>query len=469
MRNDFFVFTFLYLVFGVYSVFANVLDGVKFPDLKISQKKVEQVSVQGVPLFLSLDSEFPVVEITVYVRAGFVKNINGKYGVTDLCATLIRNGGTKNRTYEEIDRILENLSITIEAHASVECTKIYLFCLVEDLDVGLDVLFEMLKEPTFNEKRLSLYKNQMLELVRRKNDKPFSIAKRVFKQSLYPKNHILSVELDKDMLESIQRKDVEDFYNENYHLSQMMFAVSGDVNKDDIVAKLDRHFQTLDIQKKDTLKLPLIDVMPELDSKITVFNRDVEQVSILMGRLGIRRHNDDMFILKMLNEILGGNAFSSRLFKNIRDKHGLAYWVQSSFSYYFDYGTVNIAVQTGTENVNKAIRLILEEVKNIFNHLVLDEELDLAKDSISNSFVFLHESAHDVCVAQMGLYYYGYNMDYYDVFLDRIRSVSKQDILRVAKKYFDINTWKIVIVGKKDLIVHQVEEYGDVLIQEIDD
>src|SRR5205807_1835344 len=129
--------------------------------------------------------------------------------------------------------------------------------------------------------------------------------------------------------------------------------------------------------------------------------KDLNQTSVILGQLGIARHSPDRFALEVMNEILGGETFTSRLYQKIRTEEGLAYWVGSNFSEPYDLGTIAAGSQTRSKVAGRTVRLMLAEIERIAREPVTPEELKFAQDSIINSFVFRYNSAHAIVTEVM--------------------------------------------------------------------
>ena len=175
--------------------------------------------------------------------------------------------------------------------------------------------------------------------------------------------------------------------------------------------------------------------------------KKLNQSSVIIGHIGIKRHNPDRFALEVMNEILGAGSFSSRLMKEVRERQGLAYWIGSNFNELYDYGPIAAGFQTGSKTTGKAISSALKEIGRMRQEEVSEEELKLAKDSIINSFVFRYASSHSIAAQIMSLEYFGFPGDYLDTYVRNIFLVTKADVLRAAKKYIRPDKLEIMVVG----------------------
>jgi zinc protease len=174
----------------------------------------------------------------------------------------------------------------------------------------------------------------------------------------------------------------------------------------------------------------------------------------------------DYFALTVMNQILGG-GFTGRLFKNVRSRLGLAYSVFGRYSSSFDYpGMFYVGCQTKSGTTVQAIKAMQAEIEKITEAEVDDEELELAKDSYLNSFVFNFDSKGEVISRLMTYEYYGYPADFLQKTKDSVEKVTRADILRVARAHLRPETMQILVVGKSDDFDEPLSVLGDV--QEID-
>ncbi|MHC4759427.1 MAG: M16 family metallopeptidase, partial [Planctomycetota bacterium] len=174
------------------------------------------------------------------------------------------------------------------------------------------------------------------------------------------------------------------------------------------------------------------------------------QTNIYLGHIGGLRNDPDYFALILMNRILG-SGFTSRLFKNVRSRQGLAYSVFGTYSANYNFpGMFYVGCQTKSENTVKAIRSMLHEVENMTTAPVTDEELAIARESFLNSFVFNFDSKGEVVRRLMTYEYFGYPPDFLQKTKENVEKVNKDDILRVAKKHLHPDKVLILAVGRAD-------------------
>ena len=187
---------------------------------------------------------------------------------------------------------------------------------------------------------------------------------------------------------------------------------------------------------------------------------------MLIGHFGIKRTPDfpDFFPLRVMNDILGEGGFTSRLMKEVREKHGLAYMVGSLMqtSFYTNPGEWFAYSQTRSEKSAEAISLIISIIRDLRENPVSDEELQRTKDSLINSFVFGFESSSQIAFQQMMLAYREFAPDFLETYTDNVAKVTAEDVQAVAQKYLHPDALTIVTVGNQDNFDRPLSEFGEV-------
>jgi predicted Zn-dependent peptidase len=204
-------------------------------------------------------------------------------------------------------------------------------------------------------------------------------------------------------------------------------------------------------------------VRPRYEQGVYIVPRGLAQASLALGHFGIQRTNPDRYAIELMDFILGGSGFTSRIMERVRSEEGLAYSVGTSFpTTSRDISLFRATVQTKNENVPRAVSAILEEMTRIQREPVTPEELERAKEAIINSFVFRFTSRFGTVVQLLTLEFDGYPSDYYETLLDRYRSVTPADIQRVARQYLRPDASTIVVVGDATKFESAMASFGPV-------
>jgi zinc protease len=176
-------------------------------------------------------------------------------------------------------------------------------------------------------------------------------------------------------------------------------------------------------------------------------DKDLTQANIIIGNLGLQRDHPDYYAVSVMNYIFGGGGFSSRLMQAIRDEKGLAYDVHSFFAAQKEKGSYQIGLQTKNESANTALDEIIKQVKKITTELVLDQELSDAKSYLTGSFRRRLDTNRKIADFFAMVEFYNLGLNYITKYPDYINAVSKEDVLRVARKYLSAEEYVLVVVA----------------------
>ena len=420
----------------------------KYPELRdIQVPEVDQVTLpSGMKLFLLEDHELPLISLSARIRVGSRYEPADKIGLASLTGTVMRSGGTTSRTGDAIDEALENIAASVETRIGLDSGSASMSVLSKDLDTGLAMLADILMNPAFPEDKIELAKLQRRTAIARRNDQVNGIAGREFRKLIYGPDSVYARHAEYATLDNITRDDLVALHQKFFHPNNTMLAVWGDFNTSEMVKKIERAFEVW--PKQDVPSSPAPEVRYEFHQTINIIPKeDVNQTHIYMGHIGGLRSDPDYFALSLMNRILG-SGFTSRLFKEVRSRQGLAYSVFGYFSADYDHaGMFYVGCQTRSESTVQAIEAMKAEVTKMTESEVTAEELELARESFLNAFVFNFDSKGEIVNRLMTYSYYGYPPDFLEKVKEGIEKVTQADILRVAKKHLHPDKMQILTVG----------------------
>ena len=420
---------------------------------------VERVELpNGIRLYLKEDHELPLVQVTAMIGAGLIGDPADKTGLGTLHAALLRTGGTGGLTPTEFDAELDRLAIDLSVAADSYATSCEMSMQASDLPRGLALLADLVRRPRFEPQRLELARRQMVEQVRRQDDDPGFVASRTLRQALYG-DHPLGRTPTVDSVRAVTREDLASFHDRFARPNNLWLAISGDFDPSRLRDLLNTLFGDWPARDFAPQAIPPLPKTPQ--PAVLPVIKDLPQTTILLGERGIDKSNPDLYALRVMNFILGGGGFNSRLMREVRSNRGLAYSVYS----YFEIGRrlpgLFIAgSETQTTTVAEVVELMRAQMSEITREPVSDEELELAKESLINSFVFAFDSPHDIVTQTMRLDYYDYPPDYLEGYRDRVAAVTVQQVLSAARRYLDPEKQVIVLVGEPGEISRSTEAFG---------
>lgn len=427
------------------------LDTLKYRDLVWSVpeigKEVQKITLpSGMVLYLYPDHTLPVFNIQAIVRTGGVYEPKEKMGVAQLCGTVMRTGGTKTLSPDSLNAELEYMAGSVETSIGTEQGMANLNVLSKDIDRGLEIFADVLMNPAFRQDKLDLAKDQIKESIRRRNDQPQSIVFREFGSRIYG-DHPYGRVLEWETVKKLTRDDLISWHQTYFAPNNLMLGVTGDFDPGLMVDKIKKVFAGW--EKKNINFPPIPKVADKPDPGIFVIDKpNLNQTNILMGHLGVDFTNPDIYAINVMNYILGGGGFTSRMTSRVRSDLGLAYSVGSQFNTNSrDLGTFGASCQTKTETTHKAMAEMVAVIKKMHEAPVTETELKSAKDSYINRFVFQFTTPGAVVSQLMGLDYFGRDPNFYKNYLDNVRKVTTDDVFRVAKTYLKPENLTMVVVG----------------------
>jgi zinc protease len=410
--------------------------------------KVPQVEkrtlANGIHLYLQQDQELPLVSVTAVLEGGSIGDPPDKTGLASLYATLLRTGGAGSLSAAELDARLEYLAIDLGVSADPYAVTLDMSLRSADLAEGLSILADILRRPGLAAERLELARQQAIEAVRRAQDAPSTVAHQTLSSALYPA-HPLGRFPTAGSLATISRADLLQFHRRYAAPQHLWLAISGDFDPAELDARLAAQFGDWSAAGEGQVLPPLT----ETPAPALWFERkEIPQTTILFGQIGVTKDNPDLPALRVMNYILGGGGFNSRLMREVRSDRGLAY---SVYSYYQTGrrlpGLFLAGAETKNESVAEVVGLMRRLMQQIREEPVSEAELQLARESLINSFVFAFEDRHDVVTQSLRLDLYDYPPGYLENYRDQIAAVSVADVQRVAARYLDPQRQVLVLVG----------------------
>ncbi|MCJ7578557.1 MAG: insulinase family protein [candidate division Zixibacteria bacterium] len=421
----------------------------KYPplhELKIPEVQRE-VLPNGMILFLVEDHNLPLIELSCLVRVGSVYEPADKVGLAEITGAVMRTGGTAKMNGDQIDEELDRLGATIETSIDLNQGTAYMSVLKEDIDRGLPILADILMNPQFAQDKIDLEKMNQRSWIARRNDLPIWIADREFSKLIYGDSSVYARTVEYKTIDNITRDDLIAFHQKYFHPNSVIMGVWGDFKTPEMIQKIKIAFAQWKTAKLDLPELPKVDYHFR-PSVHLVKKEDINQTNIRVGHSGGMMNDPDYFALTVMNSILG-RSFSGRLFKEVRSEQGLAYHVGGGYQCNFDYpGLLSLNCETKSQSTIQAIKSMMEEVKRISQQEVSDEELEMAKNTFLNSFVFQFDNKGKIVNRLLTYEYYGFPLDFLQKTKENIQKVTKQDILRAAQTHLHPNDLVILAVGK---------------------
>jgi len=421
----------------------------------------------GGAVFVVEDHALPLVDVSVFVRTGSYLDPPGKAGLAALVGGQLRAGGAGSLPAADFDEEAAFLAARISSSIGDTMGQVSLNCLTKDLDAALDLLFDLLRRPRFDQARLDLAKSRLLQEMERRNDSTRSIEGREWGRLMRGGEHFSTRPATRASVESITREDLAAFHRRYFHPGGFIFAVAGDVEPEEVLAAIDARmagWPAASDPAPDVPK-PMHHPAPALYG---VDKPDVNQGRVSIGHLGATRDNPDRYPLLVMNDILGGGGFASRLLTRIRSDEGLAYSAGSSFGMGVHYdGVFRVGFQSRSETVARAAAIVLEEIDRIRSEPVTNDELRTAVASFVETFTRNFSSASATAALFARDEYTGRDPEYLTRYRERIRAVTAADVLRVAQQYLHPDRLVTLVVGDLEAIRTGDPDHPDFALEEV--
>jgi zinc protease len=430
------------------ALLAQAPTDLKFPPLApLRIPRVETYTLaSGMRVYLLEDHELPLVNGLALVRTGNLFDPPDKVGLATLTGMVMRTGGTKARSGDRLDEDLENIAASVESSIDETSGEVSFSALSENADEVLSVFHDVLTEPAFRQERIDLAQSQLRDQIARRNDDPEAIAGREFANIVYGKDTPYGCQIEYATLARIRRDDLVAFHQRYFFPANILLAIHGDFSTPAMKRKLEELFGGWNERQPPVSPFPAVREAPHPGVFLAV-KEDVNQTVFSVGQLGGLLEDKNDPALEIMADILGG-GFSSRLFKRVRTQLGFAYGIDAEWAAGYDHpGLFEVAGSTKSGTTAEAIEVVREEVDRIRASEVAADELETAKQTSLNSFVFHFDTPARTLSRVLRYRYYGYPDDFIFQYRKALEAVTKADVLRVARQYLRPEAFTIVAVG----------------------
>jgi zinc protease len=412
-----------------------------------NQRKAERfITKNGMTILLLERDSLPFITVNVSIRAGSVFETAEKAGLASITADLLTEG-TQSRSSSQISEEIDFIGGSLGSSGGIDYASASMKVLTKDSDKGFNLLADILRRPSFSDMEIDRSMSQIKAGIISKEDDPSTVAAEAFNKALFGDHpYARPAEGTLESLENIGREDIINFHNKLYRPNNVIMAVVGDINKRSLKKLLKKHFGNWE---KKTVPLPEpIKAQQVKGRKVEFINKKISQANVQLGHIGIKRENPDFYAAYVMNYILGGGGFVSRLMTEIRDNRGLVYSVYSYFNPMKDPGPFKIGLQTKSKSAREAIEESLAQMENMKKNGVTEEELRGAKDYLIGSFP-LRFTTNAKIASYLSYMEYNLGLDYLDKFPKIIDALTLNDINRAAKKYLHPENYLLIVVGDK--------------------
>jgi zinc protease len=420
----------------------------------------ETVLANGLTIVVVEDSRLPLVSYRLAFRVGGAFDPPELPGLTDLLAGLLPEG-TESRTSREIADEVARMGASISAGANSDYTIVGASALSSFNDQVLDLMAEIVLQPSFPENEVELAKQNTKESLRQQRAQPSFLASEMVSRVMYGQHPYSVVAPTPESIDRSSRDEFVRFHREKFVPNSAVFIVVGDVQHDAIVKRLESLFSTWERGADLVTNFPA----PPVRTKRTAYlvdRRGSAQSNIVVANSGILRTSPDYFPMLLMHTVLGANA-SSRLFMNLREEKGYTYGAYSNLDARRTAGTFRATAEVRTPVTGDSLKEFFYELNRIRTEPVSAKEISDAKSYLTGVFPIRLETQEGLTDQLVQIKVLKLPDNYLQQYRDRVQAVTVADIQRVAMTYVKPDEAAVIIVGDGAKVLDQIKPYvGDI-------
>ena len=383
------------------------------------------------------------ISLGVWINAGSRIENEKISGVSHFVEHMLFKG-TKNRTSKMIASEIDNLGGQINAFTSKECTCYYVKLLNSHIDIGIDVLSDMILNSLFDKNDIEKEKLVILEELKMYEDSPEDLAYDLLVENVY-KDDTLGMNIigTEKSLEGIGRDEIIDYFKKYYVPNNSVISICGNFDFEDMINKIEEKFSNWE-NKEVNIEVE----EAKFNSCFIAKNKDTEQVNIAISLEAIPSEDiKEVYALSIINTVFGA-SISSRLFQKIREEQGLVYSIYSSQSLYKKCGELGIYASMSKENLKRVYEIILDEIKDLKTNYLTQKEISESKEQLKGSYILGLESTSSRMMSIGKSMLLHREVRNTDEILKLIDEIDNDTINRVIDKVFNIDKLGVCIIGK---------------------
>ncbi len=414
----------------------------KAPVINIKDSEVFRTD-NGITVILSENHKLPRVSFDLVMGSD---PRMGKAGLSDMAGSLIMSG-TSNRTKDQLDKEVDYIGASLSADNS----SITLSCLTKHVTKGLDLMSDVLLNASFPESEVERIRKQNQNNLTSTKSDAASMATNATVKVNFP-NHPFGEVMTEESLNSITREDIINYYKSNFTPNGSYLVIVGDITKEEAKKMVESYFGSW--KGGEMFKSDLGNGKPANGNQVFFVKKPgaVQSVVYVTFPMKIKTGDKDQLALSVLNGILGGGGFGTRLFQNLRENKAYTYGCYSTLNVTENGSWMSAGGNFRNAVTDSAITEILKEFAVITTDLVKDDELSLTKSSMSGGFARSLERPQTIARFALNIIKNKLDQDYYKSYLQRLDAVTKEDVLAMAKKYFTAKNCNIIVVGNEEIV-----------------
>jgi zinc protease len=457
--------TFIIALSGVGSALAQQAPPDALPLRAVDFPDYEEVTLEnGARVLIVENHEQPMVTVNLRIPSGTAYDPAGKGGLASVTASML-NKGTTGRSATQIAESIDFIGASIGAGAGEDWTSATATTLTEFLDDALEIMADMVINPTFPEDEFEIERKRLLTGLQVELSQPDAVATRRFIEEVYG-DHPYGNVISKESVESISRADMAEFHSKYYRPDNALFVVAGSVEREDIVRKLERHFAGWEPAPVADITMAAPPARGERQIRFYHKPGSVQAV-IRIGHLMPPATDSDWIALDVARQVLGGGS-TAWLFQILRQEKGYTYGSYATTDKRIDRGYFQAYAEVRNEVADSSLTEMLALIERIRTEPVPNADLKLAKDFLTGSFPRQIETPQQVAGQVATARLRGLPDDYLETYRDRVAAVDATEVQRVASKHLQPDKALVVVVGDATEIYEKVAPFGAIQLFDVE-
>ncbi len=396
----------------------------------------------GIRLIVKENPSIPIVTIQVSFLGGVRFEEESQNGINSFLAVMVTKG-TRNQNSLEISKKVERMAGSLNGFSGYNSFGLTFTFLSQHFEEAFHLLTEVIRHPSFDREEMEKRRRLILASIQQQEDALGRLVFKLFRKTLYERHPYRMDTLGTlDSIQKLTQNDLKEYYQRIVIPDNMVFTVVGDIDQKQVLLAIKKGFGDI---KRGSLHLPSIPrELPIQKKRQAEIVKMKEQAHFVLGFLGISYHHPESYALTVLEAALSGQG--GRLFNELRDKQSLAYALSFMAHPNLDPGFIGVYMGTHPNKLEKAIAAVLRELRKMRDEGLTEEEVERAKKYLIGNFE-IGLQTNGAQANQMSLdELYGFGFDHYQKYPQEIQKVTKEDVNRVAKQYFNIESYAIAII-----------------------
>lgn len=407
------------------------------------------------------DHRLPMVHYRFMIRAGASDEAAEKAGLANFLLEVLRQG-TEKRDAKTLSSEIDDLGGQITTSATRDYMVISGQFLSRDWRKGLDLMADIAQFPAFRGEEIERTRSRILAALQQSRDDNGQLAQEHLNALVYGSHpYARPVDGDAGSVSNITKADLTQFYNQYFVPNLALLVVVGDVDPNTVTGDVEAQFRDWRPATPPSRPGPALPVFEA--NRVRLLDKpDVTQTEVRIGFEGIKRDTPDYYATQVMNYILGGGGFSSRVLDAVRAKQGLSYTASTQFDYGRDKGAFILSTFTKNESVGQTIDLVLATMRTFQEQGPTPKEVEDAKRFLIGALPLGLQTASSLAAQWSSIDFYNLGGDYFEKYADRIRAVTVGDVKRVAQERLREDKLAIVAVSSAGEIKDQLAKYGPI-------